>query len=53
MRFVPLNKLRSRNGWLTSVPGAAEVECLPDSPLRDDLRELGYIVEHVGIGEKI
>jgi hypothetical protein len=46
---------RERNGWLTSVPGAPVVtmECLPDSKLPDDLRELGYVVEQVGVGERI
>ena len=29
------------------------MECLPDSPLPDDLRELGYIVEQTGCGERI
>jgi hypothetical protein len=42
-------------GWLTSVPGAAEVtmECLPGSGLPDDLRALGYDIIGVGDGERI
>jgi hypothetical protein len=55
-RFEALNDfVRSRKGWLTSVPGAPEVttECLPGSSLPDDLRKLGYVVEEIGEGERI
>ncbi len=44
-------------GWVTSVPGAAEVrfECLPDSPIPDELREHDFKVERddPSTGERI
>ena len=43
--FEELNEFVSaRNGWLTSVPGAAEVtmQCLVNSTLPDVLRARGY-----------
>ncbi len=44
-------------GWVTSVPGAAEIriETLPDSPIPDELRELGFKVERdePSTGERI
>jgi hypothetical protein len=55
-RFEALNNfVRSRNGWLTSVPGAPEVtmECLPGSLRPDDLRKLGYVVEKIGESQRI
>jgi len=44
-----------RNGWLTSVAGAVEVEmqCLPGSTLPDELRALGYDLREDGEGERI
>lgn len=44
-----------RNGWITSIPGAADVwfECLPHSSLPDELRELGKNVVEEGEGERI
>lgn len=44
-----------RNGWITSIPGAAVVrfECLPLSTLPDELRELGNDVIEEGEGERI
>jgi hypothetical protein len=44
-RFEVLNEfVRSRNGWITLVPGDVEVtiECLPRSSLPDELRAQGY-----------
>lgn len=55
VRFADLNQfVRSRHGWLTSVPGAVEVtmECLPGT-LPDDLRGLGYDVSATGETERI
>jgi hypothetical protein len=55
-KFAALNEfVHAWGGWVTSVPGAAEVtvECLPDSALPDDLRGLGYDVREVGGGERI
>ena len=55
-RFASLNSfVRERGGWLTSVPGAATVTmaCLPDSPIPDRLRDLGYVVEQIGVSESI
>jgi hypothetical protein len=46
-RFEQINEfVRSRGGWLVSVPGAAEVSLgtLPGSSLPDKLRGLGYDV---------
>jgi hypothetical protein len=47
--------VRSRNGWITSVPGDVDVtiECLPGSSLPDELRKAGYIVTEAGEGERI
>jgi hypothetical protein len=55
-RFAALNVfVAERHGWLTSVPGAEDVsmECLPDSTLPDDLRDLGYVVLPDGVGQRI
>jgi hypothetical protein len=55
-RFAELNEfVRSRNGWLTSVPGEVEVEmqCLPGSTLPGELRGLGYDVTETGEIERI
>lgn len=56
LRFDKLNAfVNSRNGWITSIPGAAEVsiECLPGSELPDELRERGYELEESGEGQRI
>jgi hypothetical protein len=47
--------VRSRNGWVTSIPGAIDVtmECQPGSSLPDDLRASGYEVTATGEGERI
>src|SRR5712671_561873 len=55
-RFAELNDyVRSRNGWITSIPGvvAVEMQCLPGSTLPDDLRGLGYDVTETGETERI
>jgi hypothetical protein len=55
-RFAALNAfVTKRNGWLTSIPGAADMamECLPGSTLPVALRNLGYDVEPTGEGERI
>lgn len=55
-KFAGLNAfVTARHGWLTSVPGAAEVtmECLPGSTLPDDLRWLGYKLTEIGETERI
>ena len=55
-RFEAMNKwVTARGGWVTSIPGAAEitVECLPDSPLPQELRAAGYEVEASGEGQRI
>ncbi|MCK1632660.1 hypothetical protein [Bradyrhizobium sp. 162] len=55
-RFDEINQLISeRQGWVTSVRGAPELrfECLPGSPLPDELREAGYEVSETDEGERI
>jgi hypothetical protein len=55
-RFETLNEfVQSRGGWITSVPGAVEVEmqCLPGSSLPDDLKDSGYDVNEDGETERI
>jgi hypothetical protein len=55
-RFASLNAyVTKRNGWLTSIPGAADVtmECLPGSMLPDELRRLGYDLREIEGGERI
>jgi hypothetical protein len=55
-RFEVLNEVvRSRNGWITSVPGDVDVtiECLPGSSLPDELRAQGYGLTATGDGERI
>jgi hypothetical protein len=45
----------ARGGWVTSLPGAAEVriECLPGSIVPSDLRAIGYDLCDDGEGERI
>jgi hypothetical protein len=47
--------ISQRGGWTTSVPGAHEVsfDALIGSPLPDQLRALGWIVEKIGTTERI
>jgi hypothetical protein len=55
-RFAKLNRyVTERHGWLTSIPGAREVELqtLPDSTLPGDLERLGYRLEEIGETERI
>jgi hypothetical protein len=55
-RFEVLNELvRSRHGWLTSVPGDIEVtmETLVGSPLPDELRRAGYEVTEIDTTQRI
>ena len=55
-RFEVLNEfVRSRNGWITSVPGDVEVtiEVLPGSSLPDELQAQGYDLTPTGDGERI
>ena len=55
-RVEVLNEfVRSRNGWITSVPGDVDVtiECLPGSSLPDELRAQGYDLVATGNGERI
>ena len=55
-RFASLNAyVTKRHGWLTSIPGAREVELqtLPDSRLPADLEALGYRLEEIGESERI
>jgi hypothetical protein len=55
-RFEALNEfVRSRNGWITSVPGDVEVtiEVLPGSSLPDELQAQGYDLTPTGDGERI
>jgi len=54
--FNDLNEfVRSRNGWITSVPGDIDVtiEVLPGSSLPDELRAQGYDLVATGDGERI
>jgi hypothetical protein len=55
--FAEVNEfVRSRNGWITSIPGAEEVtmECLPGSTLPADMcRRFGYILKPDGEGTRI
>jgi hypothetical protein len=54
-RFAALNEFISqRGGWCTSVPGAFEItfDALPGSPVPDDLRARGYIVEKTGDSQR-
>jgi hypothetical protein len=55
-RFAALNEfVRSRNGWITSVPADMEVtiECLPGSSLPEELRTQGYDLVAPRDGERI
>jgi hypothetical protein len=55
-RFEELNEfVRSRNGFLTSVPGDVNVtmETLPGSTLPEELRKLGYDLNETGEGEHL
>ena len=55
-RFAELNAfVRSRGGWLTSIPGDVEVtmECLPGSTLPDELRDQGFDLVEGREGERI
>ncbi|WP_315720147.1 MULTISPECIES: hypothetical protein [unclassified Bradyrhizobium] len=55
-RFAALNGwVTARGGWIVSFPGAEPVivECLPGSPLIDELTEAGYELEPAGEGERI
>ncbi len=56
-KFAALNEfVRKRNGSIVSLPGAPEalLETLPDSPLPDEMRRLGYVLtEEPGGGERI
>jgi hypothetical protein len=55
-RFDKLNAfVRSRNGWIISIAGKAEVtiECLPGSLLPDELRDAGYQLTEIDGGERI
>ena len=55
-KFAKLNAfVTARGGWVTSVPGAAEVlvEVLPGSTLPDELRGAGYAIVPAGEGERI
>jgi hypothetical protein len=55
-KFEKLNAfVTQRDGWLTSVPGDAEVilECLPGSGLPAELRAAGYTLRSDGQGERI
>ena len=55
-RFAGVNAYVSEHGgWMVSVPGDREMHFLapPGSPLPDELRELGYIVERVGETQRI
>ena len=54
--FDSLNAFVTRHrGWITSVPGDkfVDFEALPDSPLPDQLRALGYHVEPQGNGQRM
>jgi hypothetical protein len=55
-RFDELNAFVSARGdaWLVSVPGAHELrlDALVGSPIPNDLRALGYIVEKIGTSER-
>jgi hypothetical protein len=55
-RFEVLNEfVRSRNGWVTSVPGDVEVTiaCLVGSTLPEELQARGYDLVATGDGERI
>ncbi|MDN5003890.1 hypothetical protein ACFQZO_23930 [Bradyrhizobium sp. GCM10027634] len=55
-RFKELNDfVMAKGGWITSIPGAAEVtmECLPGSTLPHSLQGLGYDVVEIGEGVRI
>src|ERR1700756_3224043 len=55
-RFANINGYVSEHGgWMVSVPGDREMHFLapPGSPLPDELRELGYIVERIGETQRI
>jgi hypothetical protein len=47
--------IQSRNGFVTSIPGAEQVDfdCLPTSTLPAELYDLGYDPEPAGEGERI
>jgi len=54
-RFDALNRyVSARNGWIVSVPGQARVvmECIEESALPDELRELGYNVTAISSDPK-
>jgi hypothetical protein len=47
-RFAKINAfVQSHNGWIVSVPGAelVTIETLPDSPIPQELINLGYLVQ--------
>jgi hypothetical protein len=55
-QFDKLNAfVRSRNGWIISIAGRAEVmiEVLPGSTLPDELRDAGYDLTEIDGGERI
>jgi hypothetical protein len=56
-KFSELNAyVMERGGWITSIPGAVEVEvqCLPGSTLPDEIaRRFGYVVREIGESERI
>jgi hypothetical protein len=55
-KFEVMNKfVRSRHGWITSIPGDVDVtlETLPDSTLPAELEALGYRLAYAGEGERI
>jgi hypothetical protein len=55
-RFASINAYVSEHGgWMVSVPGDPEMHFLAPagSPLPDELRKLGYIVERIGETQRI
>ena len=55
-RFAGINAYVSEHGgWMVTVPGDREMHFLahPGSPLPDELRKLGYIVERIGETRRI
>jgi hypothetical protein len=47
--------ISEHGGWATSVPGAREIrfDALVGSPLPDELRKLGYLVEQTGETQRV